>query len=154
MAGAGYKNESYAKLGMGRFTSWFRPEGMPPQKRPADVDGVLHDAKTNRFIMFEFKPANRGADNSIELTEPTQGQQITLRGFSRLPGCMSVLIFDLGWNREVAQYKDEQPVVIWVWKNGERTVRETTLEKLNAMISRWYAERELPFGDVGAGAPA
>lgn len=151
MAGAGYRNESYAKLGMGRFTSWFRPPGVPEVKRPADVDGVFHDAKTNRFIMFEFKPANRQPDGTLQLSEPTQGQQITLRGFSRLPGCLSILIFDPAWDKQVQKYNDQQPLVVWVWNDGERVEHNITLEQLNGTIAKWYERRELPFE---SGSPA
>lgn len=133
----GYKNENYAKLGLGRFTSWFRPPGVPEQKRPADIDGVLHDRRGNRFILFEFKP--KGA-------ELTTGQRITLEGFSRLPNCQAIVIFDPAYDREVERYNDEQPFDIVTYKFGEPTPRKTvTLAQLNAGIGKWFAEGDKPF---------
>jgi hypothetical protein len=83
-----------------------------------DIDKlwIVHDVKTRRFLMFEFK--NRG-----EILNSSQ--ELTLTEFAKLPGCKSIAIW---WNDnddyKVIYYPDDRV--------GERA--------LQSMLRDWWEQ--------------
>lgn len=57
-----------------------------------DIDGLVNDFRTHRFLMLEFK-------NESELL--SRSQEITLEEFSRKPGCSAWAIWRSGSNYDV-----------------------------------------------------
>lgn len=116
--------------GLQHFTRWFAPEGVPTWFRPADIDGIWHDKRENRFLMIEFKPDDMAV---------TTGQRITLEGFSKLPGCTSLLIADTRWDDYTGTpVPQDEAVTITVWIDNVSRVHTTTFEKLNEAMTLWY----------------
>lgn len=126
-----WKRTTALPPGLQHFVRWFRPEGVPSNFRPADIDGIWHDKRENRFLMFEFKP-----DGTEDIP---YGQRITLEGFSKLPGCTSLLILDQRWDDTTGEpVPDEEAVTIRVWIDGEVKVHTIDFKRLNLGLSLWY----------------
>jgi len=116
--------------GMSDFKRWFRPDGVNTFISPSDVDGILHTKFGNRFLMMEFKPA---------MGDITVGQGITLNGFSELPGCTSIVVFD-PYSRDTSRekYDDELRLHMYIYKNGVRTSVTVSVAEFNEAISEWF----------------
>lgn len=117
--------------GMSDFARWYRPKGIDTKKMPSDGDGILHSKDGNRFILLEFKPK----DGYL-----TIGQRILVAGFSKLPGCMSMVIYDpYSQDRSGEKYPDDEVLHISVFLDGfEQDLYITTVENLNKFIAWWF----------------
>lgn len=116
--------------GMSDFQRWFRPNLPNKYVAPSDVDGILHTKNGNRFLMMEFKPVN---------VDVTVGQDITLKGFSQLPNCTSMCIFDpYASDSTRAKYGDELVLDFYVYKDGKRTKHLFTVAEFNTQIELWF----------------
>lgn len=120
--------------GMSRFSTWFAPGTAPRNASPSDIDGMLHDNNGNRFLMIELKP--------VGATVP-MGQQYTLTGFSKLPGCSAMVIHDPHSDEYLNHsYKMPRNTVLEVvfYTNGKQTPMTVTVEQLGQLITSWYAK--------------
>lgn len=130
-----WKDQSRIPLGMSHFSRWYSPPGIPKFKHPADIDGILHTLDGNRFWMFEFKPVYPG--------DITTGQNITLTGFSQLPGCVSTVIFDPHAHDASGKlYPANLPLSGYKYLNGKRSRFNTTVALLNQSIADWFNNRD------------
>lgn len=126
-----WKRTNALPPGLQHFHRWWSPEGVPSNFRPADIDGVWHKKDGNRFLMIEFKPE--------DVERLPRGQEITLEGFSKLPGCTSLLILDKRWDDTTGEpVPQEEAVRIQVWIAGEAKVHDVTFTKLNSALGLWY----------------
>lgn len=121
--------------GMSDFARWWGGTGLKRRAgvSPADVDCLLHNKKGNAFLMIEFKPA--GTDIA-----DFRAQAITLRGFSELPNCMSLMVFDPHWDsisRE--EYSPEEKITIIPFIDGEqKSSRTVTMHAFQQRIAEWW----------------
>lgn len=124
-----WRDMSRIPKGMSDFHRWYRPE-IDSIISPSDVDGILHTKNGNRFLMFEFKP---------EGATLTTGQRITLQGFSRLPGCTSIVVFDPFWDDTSREpYDDDLTVKILIYEHGQPKTLRRTIRQLNQSIEKWF----------------
>lgn len=127
---AEWRDTTHRPAGMSDFARWYRPKGIDPRKMPSDMDGVLHTMVGNRFLMMEFKPYNG--------TLP-RGQAITLEGFSRLPGCTSVVVFDPhSWDRSGELYGDRETLRVVIYHDGVPRSMEVKVRRFNRLIREWF----------------
>lgn len=127
-----WRDSERIPLGMSDFQRWYRPDGINAKvKHPSDIDGILHNGRTNSFLMLEFKPAG---------SEITRGQEITMEGFSKLPNCIAILVKDPFWNDDSrTRYDNDQELEILAFKNGTKMKPvTTTVRALNSRIATWF----------------
>lgn len=125
-----WKRTNERPPGLQEFARWFRPEGIPANNHPSDIDGMWHSKATNSFLLIEFKPEGQSIPH---------GQRITMEGFSKLPGCTALLISDQRWDDKTGErVPDEEPLHLQVWIDGELRLWPTTLSELNKGLAAWY----------------
>lgn len=106
--------------GMRQFSRW-----RVSTKQMQDIDGLCHNKDNNHFVMVELKPAG---------TQLTVGQEISLAGFSKLPGCIGLCIFDYDYLDESDDLmdQDQEYRVIWFTEGkqdkGWQTLRDINIE--------------------------
>jgi len=125
MTATNYRSEDRELFGMERFARWNHT-----RKGIADVDGIIHDARTNSFLMLEFKPQG---------SRVTRGQEITLTGFSKLPNCTAAVVFDPYWNDTSREaYDPDMLLKVIKFKDGQSKEQRITVRELNIQIDAWF----------------
>jgi hypothetical protein len=89
-----------------------------------DVDGLVHDAKTNRFLLMEFKmPGER----------LSAGQEWAISEFAKQPGCWAWAIW---LTKDPALYK-----IRYYPEKNDDTLSDTTLQRL---LADWWENKANP----------
>lgn len=130
-----WRDQTRIPLGLSDFGRWWEGTGLSHKRgvQPADVDGMLHNKKYNSFLMMEFKPEN---------SDITTGQQITMKGFSKLPGCIAILLFDPHWDDDSRQvYDPDMEIAIVSFKDGVKSPKRiVTMRQVQERIAQWWEQ--------------
>lgn len=122
-----WRDQRVELRGMANFSRW-----RISQKQMQDIDGLVHNKANNRFLMVEFKPP---------FQQVTKGQEITMMGFSKLPGCTALVIYDHYYldASDTPYDQDDMYKVIW-YRDGKADKAWMRLGDLNKAMD---AELEL-----------
>lgn len=120
--------------GMHRFNTWYVREGKPRGITPTDVDGLIHNGLNNGFFAIEFKPAD---------SEVSVGQDILLKGFSKLPHSMAVAVFDPHSEETLPEgFRVATSFRAYIYRDGNRRPPKggdtLTAAELNELIDWWF----------------